>query len=282
MLGVVASGQGLYVASGKHDQGLLFAELPVNGWQELGQWCSRHKIDRPCLRFVLDVDQHLMLQVEKPNAPEEELHALLLLNIRDRIDYPVNECQVDYFPLPPDVRRSQERVNVVAAPLPLLESWVAGAEQARASVDTITVPELALGDLCRQIDAEAMERGICLLIPMGSKVTLLIYRQDYLYMTRTISGLRDWEDYLMPDNPDIREALLLEIQRTLDYYQTQMQQPPVAKMLLPDWINPLDDLAAYLNANLAMNVDVLNAPEAESVAARRGLTLAHAALLGGQ
>ena len=54
------------------------------------------------------------------------------------------------------------------------------------------------------------------------------------------------------------ETLMLEIQRTFDYYDSLMGQPLPARLYLAPTIMDLGTLAEHLNDNLALSVEALD------------------------
>ncbi len=261
-IGLTVSEQGIFVARIQADGIPEVLVVEAGKWLVLGRWVEKNKLSKTPVHVVLNYDAYHMYQVDPPSVPEEEMNQALLFSIRDRINYPVNEGQLDSFPLPQKAQRSnQSRVNVVVSHLPLLANITQGIRAAGLENSSIDIPELALGHLLR--DHPDMGKGICLIAYREDKVTLMVYREDELYLSRTLSNIHNWSQCLDPESFQEAENLVLEIQRTLDYYQSQMAQPPVAKVLLPDWSVPLEPLLAFLGDNLGTKVELLEISTAE-------------------
>ncbi|RMH38665.1 MAG: hypothetical protein D6694_12025 [Gammaproteobacteria bacterium] len=283
-VGAVSTETGIYAAMVTRGQAYYHAFAPAD-WPMVATWIRSQAGRRTSakIRLVLDFDQYQLFQAQRPddNVPQSDWRQILALAVRDRLEYPVNECQIDYFPLPDDVRGAHERVNVVVAHKPRLKKLVDAIHDADLDIDAISVPELELRHLFSSDLGEEVGKGLCVTAPRKERIAFLLYRNSALYMTRTLSGMRAWEEYLMPDDLDVRESLLLEMQRTLDFYQTQLQQPPVKLALVPDWGGMTDDLAGYLAANLGIEIKVLTSPTLgdgnDHPDIRRALTLADAA-----
>lgn len=235
-------------------------QVAAGQWLALASWVEQQKLAGTTVHLVLDWDSYQLYQVEPPNVPPDEMNQALLFSLRDRLNFPVAEAQIDSFPVPKGTNRSnQNRVNVVAAHLPALTTFVSGIRAAKLKPSVINVPELAFGRMLS--GHEDMSKGLCFIAYREDKVTLMIYRDSELYVTRTLSTVQNWQQCLEPQTHQAAENLVLEIQRTLDYYQSQLGQPPAAKVLLPNWSEPLQPLFEFLQSNLGVGVELYQLPQ---------------------
>ena len=261
-LGLTLSEQGIFVAHFDKEGKLITAIFEPGKWLNLAKWIEQQKLQGTKVFCVLNWDSYSLYQVEPPSVPEEEMNQALLFSLRDRINFPITEGHIDSFPMPKNAQRSnQSRINVVVAHLPLLQNITQGVRAAGLLPKIISVPELELGHFIS--DHPDMKKGLCIIAYRDEKITLMIYREDELYVSRTLTSINNWQKCLQPDSYQAAENLVLEIQRTLDYYQSQMAQPPVAKVLLPDWSEPLEPLLQFLGDNLGTNVELLEVPKSE-------------------
>lgn len=211
-------------------------------------WVLANKLQGKGVCLVLNCKQFQLYQVEPPSVPKEELNQAILYSLRDRLDYPVNEAQIDSFAMPKDASRgARAKVNVVAAHLPQLIRKIDLIKKSGLTPSIIDIPEMAYRDIL--LTRDSMGKGICLVNYHEQFVTLMIFRKGKFYLSRQIN-IPSWNACLAANGDAASENLLLEIQRTLDYYQSQLNQPPIAEIILPDWSEPLQPLLDYLQKNL--------------------------------
>ncbi len=225
-------------------------------WSGVKQWVAEIKPHTKTVHLVLDNKQYQLHQLEPPKVPEEELNQALLYSLRDRLEFPITEMQIDHFDFPKDAHRGVERkINAVTSHTPMLKQMINGMDEAGLKPAIIDITELAI--LKSLFNRSTMNKGICFLAYQEKSVTFVIYRNSELYLSRSVM-INSWDDCVNPDTEFAREGLLLEIQRTLDYYQSQLMQPPVAEIIVPDWGDPVTPLIDYLQKNLQMEISSIS------------------------
>jgi len=204
-----------------------------------------------CANIVLDASDYQLLQVEAPEVDPDELRAAVRWRIKDLIDFHIDDAVIDVFAVPGQHNRprGQAQMYAVAARASQIRELVERVGSTCVKLDVIDISELALRNLAGLIDADA--RGLIMLYFDRAGGILTITRQHELYMTRR---LEISSDALELDAESLREQVLLEIQRSIDYYGSHFSQPaPVALELLPcfegcttlaEWLDGELDLAA--------------------------------------
>ncbi len=181
---------------------------------------------RSC-NLVLASDDYSLLLVEAPNVPEAELSEALRWRVRDLIDFPVTDAVLDAFLVPEDKARSAKRMAYVAvAHRKTITQIVAGAEAVKLELSAIDIPELALRNLAEVCCAT--ERGAALVKLVPGRGSLQIIRGGDLFLARQF--VLPYQGGLLEDLP--ADALVLELQRSLDYFERQMRQPPPGQVYL--------------------------------------------------
>lgn len=217
----------------------------------------------PC-NLALNPEDYSLPLVEAPRVPADELREALRWKIKDLVDFPVTEAAVDAFLLPEDAARGSNRMAYVAvARKKTVASVVAEARRIHLKLNSIDVTELALRNL-----AEACcdtSRGVALVRLVGGGGTMQIQREGQLYLARRLS--LPYNGGLLDELP--AEALVLELQRSLDYFERQMRQPPPGQIFLcGDNVSAdklTDDIKAGIGAPMAL-LDLNNGLElADSV-----------------
>ena len=207
---------------------------------------------------VLDPEDYKLALVEAPDVPSAELRAAMRWRLKDTIDYKVEDAVIDVFDVPPPSRGGQGRMlyAVVARRSAIERS--AAALQSTPGFDVIDVPELCLGNLAAAVPEAA--RGVALLHLGETAGTVVLIRGRTFYFARQMdlkvasraAGVND--RYGQLDSPNI----LLELQRSLDYYERQFDQPPITRLVISPTGPATDALAANLSHGTGFDVSVLD------------------------
>ncbi|UTW44740.1 pilus assembly protein PilM [bacterium SCSIO 12696] len=193
---------------------------------------------------------HLHL-TEAPQVPDDELRDAIRWKIQDQIPMPLEEAVIDAFPLPKNTGRS-DNVYAVAAATSDVEQAAQIISEAGLKLQSIDINELALRNLASAIHSGQRSIAIALISP--GRVCVNVYGDDALYLTRQFDI--KWQGGLMEDLPE--DALGLELQRSLDYFERQMRQPPPKQVYLCGQHISSDKVGDDLRNSLSTPIDVLD------------------------
>ncbi|MCV6605889.1 MAG: MSHA biogenesis protein MshI [Porticoccaceae bacterium] len=174
---------------------------------------------------VLPADSYQLQLTEAPQVPAEELRDAIRWKIQDQLTMPLEEAVIDAFPLPQNTGRS-DSVYAVAATREQVDAAAQLVGDAGLKLDSVDINELALRNLASTINPGERSIAIALLSPQRACVN--VYGNDALYLSRQFDI--PWKGGLMDDLPG--DALALELQRSLDYFERQMRQPPPKQIYL--------------------------------------------------
>lgn len=209
-----------------------------------------HKI--PC-STLLNINDYQLLVVDAPEVPPQELRAAVRWQIKDMIDFHVDDAVVDVFDAPPGGPASnRKQMYVVVARNTVVKEQIDTMESAGVNLSVIDIPELAMRNLATQLPEDA--NGLVTLY-FGQQLCLItITRNSTLYLTRTVEF-----NYSEPDNDPQRaielcERLALEIQRSLDYYEQHFRQATIQTIAVLPQPGMLEDLRPTLEKTLGLTV----------------------------
>jgi MSHA biogenesis protein MshI len=211
-------------------------------------------------RIVLNAMDFRMVQVSAPEVPDAEMRDALRWKVQEFIDFPASDGEVEFFPMPsPRQMGMQEAVTVVVCRSALIRSLSALCESAGLRVDVIDIPELALRNLaCRLPESE---RGVAVLYLETGRSKLQIQRGETIYISRELEfSLAEFDHttgFALPSG-DRLDRLALEIQRSLDYYESFFGNPPVAGIVITPVAGPIQRLADALNHSLGVLTRVMD------------------------
>lgn len=252
MLGVYVCADRLWVyapATGSHAEQWVSFELQQDQWQQTFAELAR-AFPHASLQIVLGSGRYQLLVADKPNVDSDELSQALLWSIKDMVTIPVPQIHLDYFesPLP------SNKLSVVVVDKDKLRAMVQAISEHGLSVLGISIEELAMTNLFDQ-DNQAR---LVVSHHSGQELLLTVVKQGQLYMQRRVRGFSGLDKAEVDElNYGLADNLSLEIQRSMDYFESQLRQPPVASIeLFAD--GAVDALAKLVSANFNQAVNVVN------------------------
>jgi MSHA biogenesis protein MshI len=202
--------------------------IAIENWpQALKTYVENEKLfNTPC-HVALSLRHYQILQVDKPKVAENELNQALRWVVKDLLPEH-KDLAVDYFDLPQQIAGAN-KVNVVAMPAEQVKQICAGIVQSGLNLASIGVEELASCNLLAQHN----DAIIALLQEPGEEVCLNIIKQGKLYFSRRLRGYESLSSLTVEElQRGIVDNLSIEIQRSMDYFDSQLRQAPVRKLLL--------------------------------------------------
>lgn len=193
------------------------------------------------VHLVLSADFYQLVQLDKPALPAGEMLQALPWQVKDLVSISTEDMVADYIDLP-GTTTQQARINVVVASLSWLKQLVAAVEKTGLNIISIQ-PEEWLAS--RLIAADSPATMLVVHQP-EQEVLIQIVRQGLLYFSRRTRGFSQLH---LSSESDLRagtlDRLQLELQRSMDYFESQLKQPPVRdiKLLMPqsalisDWLH---------------------------------------------
>ncbi len=220
-------------------------------------------------------DQFSLFMVEAPAVGSTELQAALRWQINDLIDFHIDEAVIDVFDIPEQKDRGhQKMIYVVVSRTADVQQHIDCFENNDINLDAIDIPELALRNIATLLPENS--GGVALLHIDQLNTLLTICHGGKLYLTRYIdAGLQEIMQLLgSPKGPNdlafeddnglplkvygVLEAVTLELQRSLDYYESNFSMPPVSGVVVTPMEEDLPWLIPYLSSNLGTVVRMLD------------------------
>ncbi|NIB44382.1 MSHA biogenesis protein MshI [Pseudomaricurvus alkylphenolicus] len=206
----------------------------------------------PC-NLVLPSSYYQLMLVEAPKVPAEELNDALRFRIKDMIAFPIDEALLDTFDLPTDSSRSgRHMVYAVVTEEAKIKPLIEAVAEAGLNLQSIDIAEMALRNLTEKLPVDA--RGVAVMRVLPGQGMLTLMREGQLYLSRQFD-LR-YNGGLFDDLPE--EQLVLELQRSLDYYERQMGQVPPGNVYLCGENVTDDKIGDDLSGGIAAAVTTLN------------------------
>ncbi len=206
--------------------------------------------------LVLPLDQYQVFQLERPEAlADADLADALKWKLRDLLDFSPSEAVCDVFPFPADAARGRgDLVNVVAVRRTVISESVALMAEVGLKLQRIDIAELALRNLLARLDSSG--RGAALVQLKEHYGHMVIGKGNTLYLSRRLD-VTSRELREVASQEAAVQSLALEMQRSLDYYESQLGQvpPSVINLVTKDNLLPLTSMLGAWLAVGAQTVD---------------------------
>ena len=240
----------LAVVSGTGEHAILerCESLPVDptgGAEAVAAAIRAANLPRLPVSAVLHSSDYQLALVEAPDVPPAELRAAIRWKLKDAIDIEVEDAVIDVFDVPTQNRGGQGRMMYAVAAKRGAVARYAAALATVPTFNVVDVPELCLRNLAAALPAAA--RGVALVHLGDAMASVVLVQGRTFYFARQI----DLQATLMlaaseADAPYDASGIVLELQRSLDYYERHFDQPPITQVA----ISPTSARAVALAADL--------------------------------
>lgn len=202
---------------------------------------------------VMEAGQYQSILVERPDVPDAEVAAAVRWRIRDLVDFAVDAAVVDVFDVPTQARGNRRMVYAVAAPNAAVTALQARLGARAAGLSAIDIPELCVRNLAAVLPQD--QSGVACLLIRGGRGLLTLTRNGQLYLVRQMEIGES-----AVSQPGAIGQIALELQRSLDYFESHYDQRPIRDVV----IAPAIDAGAYaraLSEEMAVEVSLLDLNE---------------------
>jgi MSHA biogenesis protein MshI len=185
---------------------------------EINTYIENNQLKGTNCCLVLDDKDYQMLSVEPPKVPVEEMAEAVKWKIKDLIQFPVNEAVVDIFSRPEVSGITQDTVDVVVAHKNIIDRKADFINKIGLNLVAIDIPELSYRNYFE--NTEHHDSNIALVSVRELCGKLVVINKGNVCFSR--SFYVDYKGGLFDDIPE--NEIVLELQRSLDYYERQMKQ----------------------------------------------------------
>ncbi len=245
---------------------------------------------------VLPDGSYQLLLVEIPDVPADEINSAARWQIKDLLEFPVDDSVVELFEMPElsiGDRKSKCMAYAVATRQSFIQEHVELLHGAGFSLNVIDIPELCIRNIATLLPQDA--EGVAFLHFTETHGILTVTRQGVLYLIRRIEKGRraidsastdavartgsetipmleipvlevqgssgDHEGYAASiddfTRTEMENTIVLEIQRSLDYYESHFFGRPLTELVLAPG-SDIGGLAKTLREQLGLTVSSLD------------------------
>lgn len=237
----------------------------------LQELVKQHALSGANCVSVLEPGSYQLLQVEAPDVDATELKAAVRWRVKEFIDFHIDDAAIDVFEMPSQGPRARARIMyAVAARNPLIMQRVELLQGVGLNLQTIDITELALRNIAQLLPED--EGGVALLQLSAGEGMITLTRQATLYLARNLDvgalqlgtggggGVSTDNLALAPQSNRERafETIMLEVQRSFDYYESNFGQAPIKNLIIGPLAEPHDELAEYAASHLGVKARALD------------------------
>jgi MSHA biogenesis protein MshI len=186
--------------------------------EKVKQYIEEQSLKKAYCCLVLDDQDYQLLAVEPPKVPASEMAEAVKWKVKDLIQFPITEAVVDVFSQPESHDANREIIDVVVANKSIIDTKAQFIQDIGLDLVAIDIPELAYRnyfETCEHSDA-----NVALVLVKQSYGKLVVINKGNVCFSR--SFFVNYGGGLFDDIPE--NEIVLELQRSLDYYERQMRQ----------------------------------------------------------
>ncbi|MEO8065097.1 MAG: hypothetical protein ABI821_20385 [Pseudomonadota bacterium] len=223
---------------------------------------SEFDLRRIPVSAVIGASDYQIAQVQAPDVPRAEFRAAARYSMRDAFDFPIDQATLDVFDLPAEANSGAKGTCfAIATRGDAIEKMTRSIERHFRGLDVIDIPELCQRNLAALLPQDA--KGVAFLMIRDEFAQLVLTRNGMLYITRRFDfGMRgelNGDEYAeaneLPLDPQV---LSLELQRSLDYYESHFDQSAIADLFIAPAGIRANLMAAELGASTGLRIQMFN------------------------
>jgi MSHA biogenesis protein MshI len=196
-------------------QNHFLTTCPQNYIIALKTFVKQHHLKKAICHIVLGDQDYRLLLIDKPLVTQDELAQAVPWLVKDLIDFPLQEAAIDSFEIPTREEDTSHLYAVITKKKDLIdmEDLLHACQLQLAS---ITILELAIQPLLQH--PPSGDATTAYIYPREHSIYFLLSSAGTIHFVRKIGDMNELKETAQIDN------LLLELQRSIDYCQTQLHR----------------------------------------------------------
>lgn len=230
--------------------------IPTTDWQNaLAYFVVQNDLQNTPTSVSFAIRSYQLLQVDRPAVPDEELGMAIQWSVQELLSSQ-DEMVVDYFDVPAQTTGAN-KVNVVAIKKDDVHSVSKGIIEAGLMLKSISVEELSYCDLVPWASGAAL----MLVQKAANMISLNIVKDGKLYFNRSIRGFEKLRTFTeMELQMGIVESLTVEVQRSMDFFESQLKQGAVRKIVMNLDSEHQQVIGELISKAMLIDVEILSPP----------------------
>ncbi|MBF0311268.1 MAG: hypothetical protein HQL56_17260 [Magnetococcales bacterium] len=212
---------------------------------------------------VLPDNVYEIFPFDAPQVPLSEMGLAIKWRLKDRLDFPVEEAVVEVFDLPGNrPGEPPKSVYVAVAREREVRACIQRFQDAKVTLKAVDIPELIFRNLTSRLEDD--RDGMASLYLWRRRGLVMLTKQKTMYLARHINtGLEQLMDAVDGRGTisarelagvGLVDELALEVQRTMDYFESHFFQSPAASLHIAPMEIPFPNLPEVMADKLGMRV----------------------------
>jgi MSHA biogenesis protein MshI len=224
---------------------------------ELSRIGKSMDLDRYPGTTTLPLGSYSLVSVEAPDVLSSELRAAVRWRVKDLIDFHIDDAVIDVFEVPDQKATGRNRMMyAVVVRAGVIRQHAGLLTGAGLNLEVIDIPELALRNIVSLLPEDVA--GVACLYLSNHSGLIVLTRQGTLYLSRRLDI--GWEQ--LGSSVEAAETrldrIVVEIQRSLDYYESHFMQAPIGSVVMTPLPDPLLGVDGYLADQLGLPVRTID------------------------
>jgi len=242
--GISLTEHGIALAIVNHNLGkpaLEYAQFydcdSVDRYDQLNRLVKQYDLNNIACNLVLSPADYQLLYVDTPDVPQQELTAALRWQIKDSIDFHIDDAVIEHVALSNQNTLMKESQLVVASRQSLIQNYVDLLLTVNCNLVSIDIAALATRNIISQTPLVDLDTSIAVLNLWNETAKISVLLKNEVYLERasnlTLQTVVDAIDDNSNSNAKLSlDSLALELQRTFDYYESHSRQPSISHLCI--------------------------------------------------
>ena len=211
--------------------------------------------------IVLPASKTESTQIDRSELPAAEVSAALPWKIKELVNIAPQDMMCDYIDMPLQPTGQAPKVQVIAVSKNFLSKLLQPFHDANAPIGAITTEQFALAKLQQTKDAAQL----IFIQRKNADAILLIIKNQQICFGRKIRNTASVID-MSPEQLQMggSDTIAIEIQRSIDYFESQLKQPPIKNALLAMDGNNTELMISLLNQVLPVKTKPISVEDIDS------------------
>ena len=237
--------------------------------RQLREWVHTSQLKSKLTNFVLGPHQFSFVLTETPEVQDQELVNAMRWKTKELLDIDMNEAIIDCLPIPGQKQRGrQPMAYVIAADIDVLKSYAGMIEKSELQLRSIDIPAMVQRNIASLLPED--KHGVALLNLYKQSGLLTLTRNGDVYLARDLevgyAHFAQTSEYdegmqiegLPPATQSTLDAIVLEVQRSIDYYERYFAQPPIHSLVIVPPPQEVSGMVEYIASQLGLQVRELD------------------------
>lgn len=225
--------------------------LAAEPQEDFAQFLKRQKLKRSALSISFPASSYRLLLIDKPNIPDEEITAAIRWKVKDLVDLKSERLLVATLdnPEPPSNKDNPGQIFLVVAEEDKIEYFEKAVQQAKMSVRSIEIRELAQRNIAMLIPEEKEGIAFVTLDKDGGLITFS--RGGDLFLSRRVDVAT--KEFIPAKTEEYVRRVASELQRSIDYFDRHYRAFTLKQIfiLTPSFVDDINKGVVANNLSVA-------------------------------